>query len=59
MLMHIRVYASAEPGLVRDISFRVAGRLQSNITLAADKLLRVPGSLHLHASDAGWCKDKV
>lgn len=57
--MYIHVYASAEPGLVWETLFRVAGRLQSNITLAADKLLRVPGSLHLHASDAGWCKDKV
>lgn len=51
--MYIRVYASAEPGLVRDTLFRVAGRLQPNITLAADELLHVPGSLHLHASDAG------
>lgn len=57
--MYIRVYASAEPGLVRAILFRVAGHLQPNITLAADKLLRVPGSLHLHASDAGWRKGKV
>ena len=42
--LHIWVDADACPAVIRDILFRVAERLQLNITLVANQLIRVPGS---------------
>ncbi|HYD61768.1 MAG TPA: YaiI/YqxD family protein [Noviherbaspirillum sp.] len=42
--MHIWVDADACPAVIKDILFRVAERLQLNVTLVANRLIRVPGS---------------
>lgn len=42
--MQIWVDADACPGVIKDILFRVADRLQLQVTLVANKLMRVPGS---------------
>jgi uncharacterized protein YaiI (UPF0178 family) len=47
--MHIWVDADACPTVIRDILFRVAERLQLNVTLVANKLIRVPGSRFIRA----------
>jgi uncharacterized protein YaiI (UPF0178 family) len=47
--MDIWVDADACPAAVRDILFRVAERLQINVTLVANQLLRVPGSRFVRA----------
>jgi uncharacterized protein YaiI (UPF0178 family) len=47
--MHIWVDADACPGVIKDILFRVAERLQLNMTLVANQLMRVPGSRFIRA----------
>ena len=47
--LHIWVDADACPGVVKDILFRVAERLQLNVTLVANQLIRVPGSRFIRA----------
>jgi hypothetical protein len=47
--MHIWVDADACPAVIKDILFRVAERLQLNVTLVANQLLRVPGSRFIRA----------
>ena len=47
--LHIWVDADACPAVIRDILFRVAERLQLNITLVANQLIRVPGSRFIRA----------
>jgi uncharacterized protein YaiI (UPF0178 family) len=47
--MHIWVDADACPGVIKDILFRVAERLQLNVTLVANQLMRVPGSRFIRA----------
>jgi len=47
--LHIWVDADACPGVVKDILFRVAKRLQLNVTLVANQLIRVPGSRFIRA----------
>jgi uncharacterized protein YaiI (UPF0178 family) len=47
--MHIWVDADACPGVIKDILFRVAERLQINVTLIANQLMRVPGSRFIRA----------
>jgi uncharacterized protein YaiI (UPF0178 family) len=42
--MHIWVDADACPGVVKEILYRVAERLELNVTLVANQLMRVPGS---------------
>jgi len=42
--MHIWVDADACPGVIKDMLFRLAERTQINVTLVANKLLRVPPS---------------
>jgi uncharacterized protein YaiI (UPF0178 family) len=49
LLMHIWVDADACPAVIKDILFRVAERLQLNVTLVANQLLRVPGSRFIRA----------
>src|SRR5271157_2525928 len=47
--MHIWVDADACPGVIKDILFRVAERLQIHVTLVANKLLRTPPSRYINA----------
>ena len=47
--MHIWVDADACPAVIKDILFRVADRLQLNVTLVANQLIRVPGSRFIRA----------
>ncbi|HVL76330.1 MAG TPA: YaiI/YqxD family protein [Noviherbaspirillum sp.] len=47
--MHIWVDADACPAVVKDILFRVAERLHIEVTLVANRLLRVPGSRFIRA----------
>jgi uncharacterized protein YaiI (UPF0178 family) len=47
--MHIWVDADACPAVIKDILFRVAERLQLNVTLVANQLIRVPGSRFIRA----------
>lgn len=47
--MHIWVDADACPGVIKDILFRAAERIQCPLTLVANKLLRVPPSPYLRA----------
>ena len=47
--MHIWVDADACPGVIKDILFRVAERLQLEVTLVANKLIKVPGSRFIRA----------
>jgi uncharacterized protein YaiI (UPF0178 family) len=47
--MQIWVDADACPGVIKDILFRVAERLELNVTLVANQLLRVPGSRFIRA----------
>jgi uncharacterized protein YaiI (UPF0178 family) len=46
---HIWVDADACPAVIKDILFRVAERLQLNVTLVANQLIRVPGSRFIRA----------
>jgi uncharacterized protein YaiI (UPF0178 family) len=48
-VMHIWVDADACPAVIKDILFRVADRLQLQLTLVANKLIRVPGSRFIRA----------
>jgi uncharacterized protein YaiI (UPF0178 family) len=43
-MMQIWVDADACPAVVKDILYRVAERLELNVTLVANQLMRVPGS---------------
>jgi uncharacterized protein YaiI (UPF0178 family) len=47
--MQIWVDADACPGVIKDILFRVAERLQLNVTLVANQLIPVPGSRFIRA----------
>lgn len=47
--MQIWVDADACPAVVKEILYRVAGRLELNVTLVANQLLRVPGSRFIRA----------
>jgi len=47
--MHIWVDADACPAVIKEILFRVAERLQLNVTLVANQLMRVPGSRFVRA----------
>lgn len=47
--LHIWVDADACPAVIKDILFRVAERLQLNVTLVANQLIRVPGSRFIRA----------
>ena len=47
--MQIWVDADACPVAVKEILFRVAGRLQLNVTLVANQLRRVPASPYIRA----------
>lgn len=47
--MEIWVDADACPGVIKDILFRVAERLQLQVTLVANQLIRVPGSRFIRA----------
>jgi uncharacterized protein YaiI (UPF0178 family) len=47
--MQIWVDADACPGVIKEILFRVAERLQLNLTLVANQLMRVPGSRFIRA----------
>ncbi|MES2148235.1 MAG: YaiI/YqxD family protein [Pseudomonadota bacterium] len=47
--MQIWVDADACPAVVKDILYRVAQRLQLNMTLVANQLMRVPGSRFIRA----------
>lgn len=47
--MHIWVDADACPAVIKDILFRVAERLQLDVTLVANQLIRVPGSRFIRA----------
>lgn len=47
--MQIWVDADACPAAVKDILFRVAERLQLQVTLVANQLIRVPGSRFIRA----------
>ena len=47
--MEIWVDADACPGVIKDILFRVAERLQLQVTLVANQLIRVPGSRYIRA----------
>ncbi len=48
-MMQIWVDADACPAVVKDILYRVAQRLQLNMTLVANQLMRVPGSRFIRA----------
>lgn len=48
-MMQIWVDADACPGVIKDILYRVAERLELNVTLVANQLMRVPGSRFLRA----------
>ena len=45
--MHIWVDADACPGVIKDILFRAAERMQVSMTLVANKLLRTPPSAYI------------
>jgi uncharacterized protein YaiI (UPF0178 family) len=47
--MNIWVDADACPGVIKEILFRVADRLEITVTLVANKLLRVPPSRFIKA----------
>jgi len=47
--MDIWVDADACPAVIKDILFRVADRMQLNVTLVANQLIRVPGSRFIRA----------
>jgi uncharacterized protein YaiI (UPF0178 family) len=47
--MQIWVDADACPGVIKDILFRLAERLEINVTLVANKLLRTPPSRYIKA----------
>ena len=47
--MHIWVDADACPAVIKDILYRVAERLQLEVTLVANQLMRVPGSRFIRA----------
>ena len=47
--MHIWVDADACPAVIKDILFRVAERIQTPLTLVANRLLRVPPSPYIKA----------
>jgi uncharacterized protein YaiI (UPF0178 family) len=47
--MEIWVDADACPAVIKDILFRVADRVQLNVTLVANQLIRVPGSRFIRA----------
>jgi uncharacterized protein YaiI (UPF0178 family) len=47
--MNIWVDADACPGVIKEILFRVADRLEITVTLVANKLLRVPPSRFIRA----------
>jgi uncharacterized protein YaiI (UPF0178 family) len=47
--MDIWVDADACPAVIKDILFRVADRVQLNVTLVANQLIRVPGSRFIRA----------
>jgi uncharacterized protein YaiI (UPF0178 family) len=47
--MQIWVDADACPGVIKDILFRVAERLELQVTLVANQLIRVPGSRFIRA----------
>ena len=47
--MHIWVDADACPAVIKDILIRVAERTQINVTLVANKLIKVPGSRFVRA----------
>ena len=47
--MHIWVDADACPGAVKEILFRTADRLQLQVVLVANQLIRVPGSRFIRA----------
>jgi uncharacterized protein len=47
--MHIWVDADACPTVIKDILFRMVERLQLNVTLVANQLIRVPGSRFIRA----------
>jgi uncharacterized protein YaiI (UPF0178 family) len=47
--MQIWVDADACPGVIKDILFRVAERLELSVTLVANQLMRVPGSRFIRA----------
>jgi uncharacterized protein YaiI (UPF0178 family) len=47
--MHIWVDADACPAVIKDILFRLADRLQIDVTLVANQLMRVPGSRFIRA----------
>ena len=48
-MMQIWVDADACPVAVKEILYRVAGRLQLNVTLVANQLMRVPASPYIRA----------
>ncbi|AXA92429.1 YaiI/YqxD family protein [Massilia sp. YMA4] len=47
--MQIWVDADACPGVIKEILYRVAERVQMNVTLVANQLLRVPPSKYVRA----------
>jgi uncharacterized protein YaiI (UPF0178 family) len=47
--MHIWVDADACPNVIKDILFRAAERMQVEMTLVANQLIRVPPSRHIRA----------
>ncbi len=47
--MHIWVDADSCPGVIKDILFRAAERMQVSMTLVANKLLRTPPSAYIRA----------
>ena len=53
--MEIWVDADACPGVIKDILFRVAERLQLQVTLIANQLIRVPGSRFIRAIQGVSC----
>jgi len=48
-MMQIWVDADACPAVIKDILFRVAERLELQVTLVANQLIRVPGSRFIRA----------
>jgi uncharacterized protein YaiI (UPF0178 family) len=47
--LNIWVDADACPGVIKDILYRVADRTHLDVTLVANRLLRVPASPHIRA----------
>jgi uncharacterized protein YaiI (UPF0178 family) len=47
--MHIWVDADACPGVIKDILFRAAERLQISTTLVANRMLRIPPSRYIRS----------